>query len=127
MIGMIGRSVDVNVYVYSEPKYTTISWYKNTTLLKQSAKYSMTENMLIVYDDFHGKEVQLDGYKLTLVIYELRFEDAAVYKLQLSNGIGNLVEHNLVLEIGRKFYQRIRLKGNFTSYTSNECLNKIRQ
>ncbi|XP_052069233.1 uncharacterized protein LOC127708396 [Mytilus californianus] len=100
MNGVFGRSVDVNVYVYSEPKYTTIRWYKNTTLLKQSTKYSMTENMMIVYDDFHGKEVQLDGYKLNLVIKELRFEDAAVYKLQLSNGIGHLVEHNLILEIG---------------------------
>ncbi|CAG2192879.1 unnamed protein product [Mytilus edulis] len=98
--GVFGRTVYVNVYVYSEPKYTTIRWYKNTNLLKQSAKYSMTENMMIVYDDFHGKEVQLDGYRLTLVINELRFEDAAVYKLQLSNGIGDIVEHNLILEIG---------------------------
>ncbi|XP_052069203.1 uncharacterized protein LOC127708382 [Mytilus californianus] len=100
MIGVIGRSVDVNVYVFSEPKHTKIRWYKNTVLLKQSAKYNMTENMMIVNDNFHGREVQLDGYRLTLVINELRFEDAAVYKLQLSNGIGNLVEHNLILEIG---------------------------
>ncbi|CAC5384324.1 TTN [Mytilus coruscus] len=100
MIGVIGRSGDVNVYVSSEPKYTTIRWYKNKALLKESAKYSMTENMMIVNDDFHGREVQLDGYRLTLVINELRFEDAAVYKLQLSNGIGNFVDHNLFLNIG---------------------------
>ncbi|XP_071133273.1 protein turtle-like [Mytilus edulis] len=98
--GVIGRSVDVNVYVFSEPKYTTFRWYKNTTLLKQSAKYNMNENRVIVNDDFHGREVQLDGYRLTLVIDWLRFEDAAVYKLQLSNAIGNLVEHNMILKLG---------------------------
>ncbi|XP_071132689.1 uncharacterized protein [Mytilus edulis] len=99
MNGVFGRSVYINVYVYSKPKYTAIRWYKTTTLLKQSAKYSMTEKMMILYDNFHGKEVQLDGYKLTLVISELRCEDAAVYKLLLLNGIGHLVEHNLILEI----------------------------
>ncbi|XP_063447530.1 nephrin-like isoform X2 [Mytilus trossulus] len=100
MTVMIGKNADVNLYVLSEPKYTSIKWYRNTTLLSQSAKYSMLEKIMIVDDDFHGKVVQLDGYKLTLVINAFRIEDATFYRLLLSNGIGDVVEHIVFLEIG---------------------------
>ncbi|CAC5384326.1 unnamed protein product [Mytilus coruscus] len=100
MTGMIGKSVNVNIYVFSEPKYTFIKWYRNTTPLSQSAKFSMLEKIMIVDDDFHDKGVQLDGYKLTLVINAFRIEDATFYRLLLSNGIGDLVEHFMFLEIG---------------------------
>lgn len=107
MTVMIGKNVDVNLYVLSEPKYAFIKWYSNTTLLSQSAKYSMLEKIMIVDDDFHGKIVQLDGYKLTLVINAVRIEDATFYRLLLSNGIGDVVEHIVFLEIGSKFNQNV--------------------
>ncbi|XP_071132688.1 protein turtle-like [Mytilus edulis] len=97
---MIGTNVDVDIYAFSEPKYTFIKWYRNTTPLSQSAKFNMLEKIMIVDDDFHGKGVQLDGYKLTLVINAFRIEDATFYRLLLSNGIGEVVEHIMFLEIG---------------------------
>lgn len=103
VVGEIGKNCHLIVFVYSEPKYTSISWYKNRTQVTLSAKYKILDEITIVKADFHGKEVQLDGYKLVLVINSLGTEDASLYRLKLSNGIGNSVEHKMFLEIGGKF------------------------
>jgi hypothetical protein len=59
-----GGNVDINVYVYSIPKYTTLMWYRGNTPVTTSTKYVMSETPAIVNDTFHGKDVQLDGYSI---------------------------------------------------------------
>ena len=62
--GEFGRNVDINVYIYSIPKYTTPRWYRGNTTVSSSTKYVMLEGLAIVNDTFRGKDVQLDGYML---------------------------------------------------------------
>jgi hypothetical protein len=73
--GEFSRNVDINVYVYSIPKYTTQRWYKGNTTVSSSTKYVMLEGLAMVNDTFHGKDVQLDGYSVVLTIQNLKEPD----------------------------------------------------
>ena len=64
--GEFGKNIDINVYVYSIPKYTTPRWYKGNTPVSSSTKYFVSERAALVNDTFHGKDVQLDGYSVML-------------------------------------------------------------
>jgi hypothetical protein len=66
--GEFGKNVDINVYVYSIPKYTTKQWYRANIPVSTSTKYVVCERAAIVNDTFHGKDVQLDGYSVMLSI-----------------------------------------------------------
>jgi hypothetical protein len=48
--GVFYRNVDINVYVYSIPKYTTLRWYKGNIPVSSSTKYVVSERPAIVND-----------------------------------------------------------------------------
>lgn len=91
------------MYVYSEPKLTTITWYRNGSLVSNSAKYSIKNEIAIVNANFHGTDIQIDGYRIRLTIEATRMEDFTNYNVRLSNGIGKPVEHALYLVHESKF------------------------
>ena len=101
--GEFGKSVDINVYVYSIPKYTTARWYRENTQVSPSTKYSMSDPQAIVNDTFHGKDVKLDGYSVMLTIKHLEESDFNVsYRLQLSYSASQTVQYTVLLESASK-------------------------
>ena len=96
--GECDRNVDINVYAYSIPKYTTLRWYKGNTPVSSSTKYVVSERAAIVNDTFHGKDVQLDGNSVKLTINNLKESDFnVIYRLQLSYGVSQTVHHSVLL------------------------------
>ncbi|CAG2210536.1 unnamed protein product [Mytilus edulis] len=94
--GKFGKSTKVYVNVYSNPKYSEINWYIGNTLLG-SDKYVMKDEPAIVKDVFHGVVVQLDGYRVSLTIHDLREDDFTNYTLRLSVGSPN-IQYRVTLE-----------------------------
>ena len=106
--GEIDRNVDINVYVYSIPKYTIPMWYIGNIPVSTSTKYVVSESLTIVNDTFHGKDVQLDGYSVMLTINNLKESDFNVsYRLQLSYGTSQTVQYTVVLQSARKYCEQI--------------------
>ena len=82
--GEFGKNTDIDVFVYSIPKYTTLRWYRDNTQVSPLTKYVMSDPPAIVNDTFHGKDVQLDGYSVVLTIINVKESDFNVsYRLQL--------------------------------------------
>ena len=97
--GEFGNNVDINVYVYSIPIYTTKQWYRGNIPVSSPTTYVMSERAAIVNDTFHGKDVQLDGYSVKLTINNLNESDFnAMYRLQLSYGVSQTVHHSVLLK-----------------------------
>ena len=72
--------------------------------MSTSTKYVVSESLAIVNDTFHGKAVQLDGYSVTLTIKHLKDSDFNIsYRLQLSYGASQTVQHTVVLESASKY------------------------
>ncbi|XP_052063074.1 nephrin-like [Mytilus californianus] len=94
--GMFGKSTKVYVNVYSFPKFSRISWYIGNTQLK-SNKYAITEESAIVKDVFHGEDVHLDGYRVTLTISDLQDADFTNYTLRLYYG-SQYIQYEVTLE-----------------------------
>jgi hypothetical protein len=69
------KNVDINVYAYSIPKYTTLMWYRGNIPVSSSTKYVLSDSPAIVNDTFHGKDVQLHGYSVKLTINNLNESD----------------------------------------------------
>ena len=106
--GEFGNNVNINVYVYSIPKYTTKQWYRGNIPVSSSTKYVMSDPPAIVNDTFHGKIVQLDGYSVMLTIKYLKESDFNVsYKLQLSYGVSQTVQYSVLLESVSKYCEQI--------------------
>jgi hypothetical protein len=102
--GEFGGHAVITVYVYSVPKYSTSRWYKSNTQVPPSIKYVLSESRAIVNDAFHGKDVQLDGYSVVLTIKILYESDFNVsYRLQLSYGASQTVQHSVLLESASKY------------------------
>ena len=102
--GEFGENVEINVYVYSIPKYTTPMWYIDNKSVSTSTKYVVSESLAIVNDTFHGKDVQLDGYSVMLTIKYLRESYFNVnYRLQLSSGVSQTVQYTVLLESASKY------------------------
>ena len=105
--GEFGGNVDINVYVYSIPKYTTLRWYRGNIPVSTSTKYVVSESLAIVNDTFHGKNVQLDGYSVMLTINNLKESHFNVsYRLQLAYGVSHTVQYTVLLESASKYKQR---------------------
>ena len=101
--GEFGKNADIDVYVYSTPKYTTLRWYRDNTQVSPLTKYVMSDPSAIVNDTFHGKDVQLDGYSVVLTIINVKKSDFNVsYRLQLSYGASQSVQYTVLLESGSK-------------------------
>ncbi|XP_071176511.1 nephrin-like [Mytilus edulis] len=85
--GEIDKDVDIYVDVYSVPKFTSYIWTREGTPIttQTSAKYQSSSYLTIVKDTFHGKEVQLDGYNLTLTIHDLEANDFSNYTVTLKS------------------------------------------
>ena len=67
--------------------------------MSTSTKYVGSERAAIVNDTFHGKDVQLDGYSVTLTITNLKESDFNVdYRLQLSYGDSQTVHYTVLIE-----------------------------
>ena len=97
--GEFGKNVDINVYVYSIPKYKVKQWYRGNIPVSTSTKYVMSDRESIVNDTFHSKDVQLDGYSVLLTINNLNESDFNVmYRLQLSYGVSQTVHHSVLLK-----------------------------
>ena len=97
------KNVDINVYVYSIPKYTTSRWYRGNIHVSSPTKYVMSERAAIVNDTFHGKDVQLDGYSVILTINNLKESDFNVsYRLLLSYGASQSVQYTVSLKSASK-------------------------
>ena len=97
--GEFDRNVDINVYVYSIPKYTTLRWFKGNIPVSSSTKYVVSERESIVNDTFHGKDVQLHGYSVKLTINNLNESDFNVmYRSQLSYSVSQTVHHSVLLK-----------------------------
>ncbi|CAC5359013.1 unnamed protein product [Mytilus coruscus] len=96
--GKFGKSTELNVNVYSIPKYSRISWYiNNTQLVHVSNKYAIKEVPAIVKDMFHDVDVLLDGYRVTLTILDLQEIDFINYTLRLYYS-SQYVEHDVTVE-----------------------------
>jgi hypothetical protein len=106
--GEFGKTVDIKVYVYSIPKYTTSRWYRGNIPVSSPTKYVMSESLAIVNDTFHGKYVQLDGYSVMLTITNLKESDFNVsYRLQLSYGANQTVQYYVLLKSASKYCEQI--------------------
>ena len=104
--GECGRNADINVYVYSIPKYTTLRWYRGNTPVSSSTKYVVSESATIVNDTFHGKDVQLDGYSVMLTINNVNESDFSVsYRLQLSYGASQPVQYTVLFESASTYFK----------------------
>jgi hypothetical protein len=97
--GEFGNNVDINVYVYSIPKYTTPRWYIGNIPVSSSTRYVVSERESIVNDTFHDTDVQLYGYSVKLTINNLKESDFnAMHRLQLSYGVSQTVHHSVLLK-----------------------------
>ncbi|CAC5403968.1 unnamed protein product [Mytilus coruscus] len=94
--GKFGTDTKLYVNVYSIPKYSSIRWYRGKTYLVPN-KYVTTEEPIMVTDVFHGVEVQLDGYRVTLTILGLQEIDFNIYTLRLYYD-SQYVQHEVILE-----------------------------
>ena len=102
--GEFGKNVDINVYAYSIHMYKTKQWYRGNIPVSTSTKYVVSESLAIVNDTIHGKDVQLDGYSVVLTIKKLYESDFNVsYRLQLSYGASQTVQHSVLLESASKY------------------------
>jgi hypothetical protein len=112
--GEFGNNVDINVYVYSIPKYITPMWYRKNTPVSTSTNYVMSESLAIVNNTFHGKDVQLDGYSVLLTINNLKESDFNIsYMLQLSYGASQTVQYYVLLESASKYLRHIMYTTNY--------------
>ena len=101
--GEFGKNADIDVYVYSIPKYTTLRWYRDNTQVSPLTKYVMSNSPAIVNDTFHGKDVQLDGYSVVLTIINVKESDLNVsYRLQLSYGASQAVHYTVLIKSASK-------------------------
>lgn len=101
--GEIEKAVEINVNVYSVPKFNKFIWtYNGIHITQNSAKYEASTSPTIVKDEFHGMEEQLDGFNVTLTIHNLTYSDFANYTVTLENRFGT-VKHAMTLEITGKF------------------------
>ena len=67
----------------------------------------MSDPQAIVNDTFHGKDVQLDGYSVTLTVKNVRVSDCNVsYRLQLSYGASQTVQYTVLLESASKYSKK---------------------
>jgi hypothetical protein len=106
--GEFGKNVDINVYVYSIPKYTSPRWHRDNISVSTSTKYAVSESLTIVNDTFHGKDVQLDGYSVMLTINNLKESDFNIsYRIQLSYGTSQTVQYTVLLQSASKYYEKI--------------------
>ncbi|CAC5411894.1 unnamed protein product [Mytilus coruscus] len=112
--GKFGKSTELKVNVYSIPKYSKISWYIGNTHLVTN-KYATKEESILVKDVFHGVEVQLDGYRVTLTIEDLQEADFTNYTLRLYSG-SQYVQHEVTLESA----SAPETPSNFTITSSSE-------
>ena len=104
--GEFGKNTDIDVYVYSIPKYTTLRWYRDNTQVSPLTKYLMSDPPAIVNDTFHGKDVQLDGYSVVLTIINVKESDFNVsYRLQLSYGASQAVQYTVLLKSASKYFK----------------------
>lgn len=102
--GEISKAVEIFINVYSVPKFTIFIWSHGGIPIttKNSAKYDSSCSSTFVNDKIHGKEVQLDGYNLTLTIRDLKAEDFGIYTVTLNSGFAD-VAHTIVLESNSKY------------------------
>ncbi|XP_071175217.1 neural cell adhesion molecule 1-like isoform X2 [Mytilus edulis] len=85
--GEIDKTVDIYVNVYSVPKFTSYVWNRGgKPIFQNSANYASSSSPTLVKDMFHGKEVQLDGYNVTLTIRDLKAVDFVNYTVTLKSG-----------------------------------------
>lgn len=111
--------------MYSVPQLNSSIWSRDGTQIttQNSAKYETSSSSTIVKDKIHGKEVQLDGYNVTLTIRDLIAEDFTDYTVTLINGFGT-VTHTIVLESAGKFAGYVLLSSTF--YDSSRLMDVIR-
>jgi hypothetical protein len=124
--GEFGKNVEINVYAYSIPKYTTPRWYGDNTPVLTSTKYVVSERVAIVNDTFHGRDVQLDGYSVMLTIKHLEESDFNVsYRLQLSYGVSHTVQYSVLLESASKYLRYTMYTASYkkTKQTNNKQTN----
>lgn len=102
--GKISKAVEIFVNVYSVPKFTIFIWSRGGIPIttNNSVKYDSSSSSTFVNDKIHGKEVQLDGYNLTLTIRDLKAEDFGIYTVTLNSGFAD-VAHDIVLESISKY------------------------
>ena len=62
----------------------------------------MTYALSVMTDTFHGTEVHVDGYILTIMIHNLQEQDFVKYTLRLTNVLGTSVDHVVVLIFASK-------------------------
>ncbi|CAC5394852.1 NCAM [Mytilus coruscus] len=112
--GKFGKSTELKVNVYSIPKYSSIRWYRANTYLEPN-KYATKEDTAIVTDVFHGIDVHLDGYRVTLTISNLKEDDFTNYILRLYYS-SQFVQHEVTLESA----SAPETPSNFTITSSSE-------
>lgn len=100
--GEIGKSVEIVVHVYSVPKFYYHAWFSNGKQVQSSSKFLISEYSAEVEDVFHGKTIKVDGFVLKLTINDVINDDSSNYTLILGNGVGQPVEHTIVLELSSK-------------------------
>ncbi|CAC5411890.1 HMCN [Mytilus coruscus] len=98
--GKLGDNAKLYVNVYSIPKYHSLQWYRGRTFLIPN-KYVTKEEPAIVKDVFHGVEVQMDGYRITMTISNLQEADFINYTLHFDDS-NQYVEHTVTLESASK-------------------------
>lgn len=105
--GTFEQTVEIQVKVFSVPKYNSVSWYRgiNRDLkINPSAKYSLTELSGIVKGNFHNTAVDLDGFILTLQINNLTIDDFNTYTIKIEHNYGSPAEYTINLELTGKLH-----------------------
>ena len=56
----------------------------------------------VIRDKFYTKAIQVNSFTLTLTIQNLAEQDFSNYTVRLSNGVGETVEHLVILKVSGK-------------------------
>lgn len=124
--GEINKDVDIYVNVFSIPKFTNFEWTRDGHPLTthNSVKYKTSSSPTIVRDTIHGKEVQLEGYNVTLTIHNLRKEDLVIYTVTITNGFGNII-YPIILESSSRYINQEDDLYNFDIYYANTVVYDV--
>lgn len=98
--GELSKAVEIYVNVYSVPKFNSFEWSREGNLI--TTKYQTSSSPTIVKDNFHDKEVQLNGFNVTLTIPYLTAEDIANYTVTLKGRLTGVM-HTVILESASKY------------------------
>lgn len=82
---------EIFIEVYSVPKYNNFQWKtSNFTITNTSTKYDMKVTKTHIETGCNDTQIQVAGWKFSLIIYDLNEDDIDYFTLQVMNEKGNI-------------------------------------